>query len=622
MTCNGYPSPSAVFEDKRVCLHPYHGSVKSRIRAVPLQMGAGAGVARFLATSAAADGFQGAGVPIMVGDGMLRTKHSRHGGTLSVPLMHAEVAHVPIIRSGSRTPMTLIAVVPHSSDEESDGNTGAWLMVCKTSQVTEILRGLGALGVMRDDFSGFYETKDDSIGVGSFSTVKIANARGSSCGNDQVAVKWMNQRASASNILKEVEMLVEAQCHQNIVGFHGVFCKIEEDSSAPADMGGLQMMIPQAWALVFDKLDGGDLYDFISHNGALTDVQAQPLFFDLVSALAHLHEKGMVHRDVKPENILLNCEGRAVLTDFGLAAHENDEVEMVRRCGSLGYIAPETLKGLHTTCKADCFSAGTVLYFMLTSTTPFFSKDQPSSARKTVKCKINLNKIPDYKAGEDCKDMLARVIVLDIEERLSAADMLRHPYICDVARASHTERHGGLTPIADVDESAVEECSITIFAHAAEGAAAAPHVSDKSQQQQLVSISPLDSPPPRLSNRWVPSSLAEAAAPLQIKSGASSAATSRPAVAPRGSFGVVANSSAKGVSSSVVESGGVFSSASSAPSSSPAGSVSPALTAIALPKSPHAPRPSNFFNRSVPGARRRPNYLEGRHPSPNTLSAR
>ena len=85
---------------------------------------------------------------------------------------------------------------------------------------------------------------------------------------------------------------------------------------------------------------------------------------------------GIVHRDVKAENIVLSEHGAAVLSDFGIAARLTDQEAMGQRCGSPGYAAPELLTPKERYCeKVDVFAVGVVLYFLLSCMLPFSGAD-------------------------------------------------------------------------------------------------------------------------------------------------------------------------------------------------------------------------------------------------------
>ena len=127
---------------------------------------------------------------------------------------------------------------------------------------------------------------------------------------------------------------------------------------------------PAGAAIIFELVDGEPLSDRLAREGALPVPEAARIGAEVAEALDHAHERGVVHRDVKPANILLDAEGRARLVDFGIArlleagsAHLTTAGMIT---GTLRYLAPEQLAGGEATAGADLYTLGLVLYEMLT----------------------------------------------------------------------------------------------------------------------------------------------------------------------------------------------------------------------------------------------------------------
>ncbi len=100
-----------------------------------------------------------------------------------------------------------------------------------------------------------------------------------------------------------------------------------------------------------------------------------PLFRQLIAALAHMHERGLVHRDVKPENVIVSEDGRARLIDFDLSGPHNEAIGSLR-LGTIAYIAPEQVRGQHSTPASDVYAAGVILYWGLTGELPYVGPPQ------------------------------------------------------------------------------------------------------------------------------------------------------------------------------------------------------------------------------------------------------
>ena len=126
--------------------------------------------------------------------------------------------------------------------------------------------------------------------------------------------------------------------------------------------------------IVFEYVDGDDLKQLVDRSGPLSVDQVVDLGLQIAAALAFAHERGIVHRDVKPQNVLLNGEGRAKVTDFGIARSLDVEQGVTQTgtvLGTSNYIAPEQAAGEPSDDRSDVYSFGVVLYELLTGAVPF-----------------------------------------------------------------------------------------------------------------------------------------------------------------------------------------------------------------------------------------------------------
>ena len=124
--------------------------------------------------------------------------------------------------------------------------------------------------------------------------------------------------------------------------------------------------------IVFEYVDGPNLKD-LTRDGPLEPREAIELTLQVARALSFAHQRGLVHRDVKPQNVLLNDDGQAKVTDFGIA--RSLDVQGVTQTGTVlgtsDYIAPEQARGQRVDPKTDIYSLGTVLYELLVGDVPF-----------------------------------------------------------------------------------------------------------------------------------------------------------------------------------------------------------------------------------------------------------
>jgi serum/glucocorticoid-regulated kinase 2 len=124
---------------------------------------------------------------------------------------------------------------------------------------------------------------------------------------------------------------------------------------------------------------------------------AKFLTAELILAMRYIHNKGVIFRDLKPENLLLDTEGHLRLADFGLAKHNEEALGkkdfMAQSfCGSPAYLSPEMLKKQGVTKAGDVYQVGVVLYEMLVSIPPFYNDDMKTLFENIEKGKLKLPK--------------------------------------------------------------------------------------------------------------------------------------------------------------------------------------------------------------------------------------
>ena len=134
--------------------------------------------------------------------------------------------------------------------------------------------------------------------------------------------------------------------------------------------------------IVFEHVEGETLKELIRRDGPLEITEAIAYAIEIARALGAAHERLIVHRDVKPQNVLLSEEGGAKITDFGIARTLTEEglTAAGRVLGTTDYVSPEQALGEPVTGQSDLYSLGIVLFEMLTGDVPFHG-DSPSRSR-------------------------------------------------------------------------------------------------------------------------------------------------------------------------------------------------------------------------------------------------
>ena len=146
--------------------------------------------------------------------------------------------------------------------------------------------------------------------------------------------------------------------------------------------------------IVMEFVEGESLKDYIRRKGALPVPEACNIITQILAGVQHAHEHGIIHRDLKSHNILLSKDGRAKVTDFGIAVGMSDVTltynTSSRIMGSVHYISPEQVQGQAVTEKSDIYSVGVIFYEMLTGRLPFLGETPISIAMQHVQGELIL----------------------------------------------------------------------------------------------------------------------------------------------------------------------------------------------------------------------------------------
>ncbi len=168
--------------------------------------------------------------------------------------------------------------------------------------------------------------------------------------------------------------------------------------------------------LILEYAQGGELFTHLAQERMFTEEVASFYMAEMVLALEHLHRNlGVVYRDLKPENCLLDAEGHLLLTDFGLskvAVDENDKCNSM--LGTVEYMAPEVVLGQKYGMAVDWWSFGALGFDLLTGSPPFQGQNHAKIQEKIVKQKL----VMPYFLGPDAKDLLTRLLRKEPSKRL------------------------------------------------------------------------------------------------------------------------------------------------------------------------------------------------------------
>ena len=232
-------------------------------------------------------------------------------------------------------------------------------------------------------------------------------------------MKQVERTFSERNILKEIE-------HPNIVKFFYSF----------HDLNKLY--------LVLQFIPGGELFYHLNKLSKFSETVASFYTLEISLAIHFLHNKGIVYRDLKPENCLLNEKGHLILTDFGLSKSVSDE-KLYSYCGTPEYAAPELLSSENTgySKSVDWYSVGCVLYDMLTSKPPYEGTNPVLILQKINKDPKKLwPSFPHY-LSSDMKDFLSGLLNRDPLKRWDVDRLWDERYATKEEKSKHKKKKKG-----------------------------------------------------------------------------------------------------------------------------------------------------------------------------------
>lgn len=178
--------------------------------------------------------------------------------------------------------------------------------------------------------------------------------------------------------------------------------------------------------IVMELVDGITLKQYMKKRGALEYEEALDFSIQIAGALEHAHSKGIIHRDIKPQNIMLLKDGQLKVADFGIASLESDvEIPTDEAVGSVHYIAPEQARGMSADARSDVYSLGIVMYEMLTGKLPY----EGESEVEVAVMHMNAEPVTPRSIIEDIPEELENIVLKAMETEAddryqSAAELL------------------------------------------------------------------------------------------------------------------------------------------------------------------------------------------------------
>lgn len=187
--------------------------------------------------------------------------------------------------------------------------------------------------------------------------------------------------------------------------------------------------------IVLEYMPGGTLGEILKKLGRFTEAQARPVLKDILEGVAYLHDKSIVHRDLKLKNILCDRKElpvRVKLADFGLAnfvgVRTVSKVALQSQVGSPHYVAPEVLREEPYGPSVDVWAVGIILHILLSRRYPFAGETIQETLELVCRGRFSLQGSEWDRVSEECKHLLVQLLKEDPTERITAREALAHPW--------------------------------------------------------------------------------------------------------------------------------------------------------------------------------------------------
>uniref|UniRef100_A0A3P9Q2T9 non-specific serine/threonine protein kinase n=1 Tax=Poecilia reticulata TaxID=8081 RepID=A0A3P9Q2T9_POERE len=178
--------------------------------------------------------------------------------------------------------------------------------------------------------------------------------------------------------------------------------------------------------LVMEYASGGEVFDYLVAHGRMKEKEARAKFRQIVSAVHYCHQKNIVHRDLKAENLLLDADSNIKIADFGFSNEFTEGNKLDTFCGSPPYAAPELFQGKkYDGPEVDIWSLGVILYTLVSGSLPFDGQNLKELRERVLRGKY---RVPFY-MSTDCEGILRRFLVLNPAKRCSLEQIMKDKWI-------------------------------------------------------------------------------------------------------------------------------------------------------------------------------------------------
>uniref|UniRef100_A0A672PFR9 non-specific serine/threonine protein kinase n=1 Tax=Sinocyclocheilus grahami TaxID=75366 RepID=A0A672PFR9_SINGR len=200
--------------------------------------------------------------------------------------------------------------------------------------------------------------------------------------------------------------------------------------------------------LVMEYASGGEVFDYLVSHGRMKEIEARAKFRQIVSAVHYCHQKNIVHRDLKAENLLLDADANIKIADFGFSNEFTLGNKLDTFCGSPPYAAPELFQGKkYDGPEVDIWSLGVILYTLVSGSLPFDGQNLKELRERVLRGKY---RVPFY-MSTDCEGILRRFLVLNPSKRCTLEQVMKDKWMNAGYEADELKPH--IEPVEDYSDA-------------------------------------------------------------------------------------------------------------------------------------------------------------------------
>ena len=293
-------------------------------------------------------------------------------------------------------------------------------------------------------------TELKTIGSGAYAEVKLCEYRPL---RQHRAVKIVHkaglrfQQMDSDYMLKEISILI-ALDHPNILRCYEIF----EDH--------------WKFYIATEYCEGGELLTMISQLQRFSEKEAAEIFFQIISSVAYCHSKGVIHRDLKPQNILLMHKHGSLsikVADFGSSCFLDPHRKLSGCFGSSYYCAPEVFRGAYSE-KCDIWSCGVILFILLSGSPPYNGKDNKEILKKIETAPLLFTAAEFPNLSTEALDLASQLLEINPASRITALQALSHPWVHSFQQGRESlDLTDSLTNLASFSSSAKLKDAVHVY---------------------------------------------------------------------------------------------------------------------------------------------------------------